>query len=639
MIFTYLYLIVLINIVKGDDKNWASQLVQDAIKDFNDKTSKSGDELYKYYYTSQSRPIYDALDNFEIDDNYDFIIIGSGSGGSVLANRLSEIPEWKILLLEIGPEPTGLTDVPGFGTYFLFTDYNWGYLMEKQPNMSLGLADQRMHWPHGRVLGGTTLINYMIHIRGNHQDYDRWAAAGNPGWSYNDVLPYFKKSEDYQVTYQDENYHSFGGNLGVQDVPFRTEAAGAFTRALQEYGYDYVDYNGERQMGVSYVHATLRRGSRSSAWRSFIETCRKRPNLRIITGAKVTKILINPYTKTAYGVKFVKAKKTYKVNAKKEVLLSAGALSSPQILMLSGIGPRGHLHELGIPLIQDLPVGERLYDHLTYLGLVITVNESIVIQSSQMSDPKAFVEYNLKGTGPLTSIGGVEALAFIRTPESRDPDPTFSDMELIFIGAGLHSDRGTFFRRSFRVSDESYNAIWRPIEGKYAFSIWPMLFHPLSSGFIRLRSKNPWHYPLFYGNYFTDPENSDIKTFIASIREVQKLLYMPAFQRYDAKLVENIVPGCEGYHYDSDSYWECALRHLSVTLHHQISTCRMGPPTDSGAVVDNQLRVYGVNKLRVVDTSIIPMPLTAHTNIPTYMIGEKASDMIKKDWLNQNVSF
>lgn len=257
-----------------------------------------------------------------------------------------------------------------------------------------------MHWPRGRVLGGSTIINYMMHVRGNRIDYDRWSALGNKGWSYEEVLPYFKKSEDFRVVHQDVAYHNTGGYLGAQDVPFRTESARTFVHAMQEYGYPFVDYNGEQQMGASYIQATLKRGLRSSSKRSFIDTARHRPNLKILTRARATKILINPTTKKAYGVKLIYDKKTYHVRARKEVILSAGAFNSPQLLMLSGVGPKDHLDEIGIETIKDLAVGQKMYDHFTYLGLVATVNESIVYQASSASDPNAFLELQIKGNSP-----------------------------------------------------------------------------------------------------------------------------------------------------------------------------------------------------------------------------------------------
>ena len=493
-----------------------------------------------------------------------------------------------------------------------------------------------MIWTRGKALGGSTIINYMIYIRGNKGDYDRWMMAGNKGWSYDEVLPYFKKYEDFLVDIQDAGYHGRGGYLGVQNVPYRTKSGEAFVKAMQEYGYKYVDYNGEHQIGVSLVHATLRNGRRSSALRAYIDSARHRPNLKIITEARVTKILIDPETKTALGVEFVKNKRKFFARTAKEVIISAGALASPQILMLSGIGPKKHLEDLQIPVVSDLPVGEQLYDHLTFLGLVFKVNDSIVPREGLVTSPESIIQFFLRGVGPLTSLGGVEALGIIRTPMSRDSDPDYPDMEFIFVNGGLHFDKGRWLRKTFGVSDKYYDEFYKPLEEDNAFSILPMLYHPKSFGRVKLKNSNPFSWPKFYGNYFTDAENFDVKTFIAAIREAQKLIKMPAFQKYDAKQVDTHLSGCTDFIYDTDEYWECALRHLSTTLHHQVATCKMGLESDGG-VVNHELKVFGVKNLRVVDTSIIPIPISAHTNAPAYMVGEKASDIIKNQWMENEV--
>lgn len=497
-------------------------------------------------------------------------------------------------------------------------------------NTFLGLEDDVMAWPRGRALGGTTVINYMIHVRGNKIDYDRWAAMGNPGWSYEEVLPYFIKSEDARIKRQDENYHGKGGYLTVEDVPHRTESARAFVEACQEAGYPLVDYNGKTQNGVSYIHANLRNGKRCSATTAFIDPVIGRRNLKILTRSRVTRVVIDPDTKEATGVEYVRNGKKYIATASKETILSAGAFNSPQLLMLSGVGPKDHLQEVGIDVIQNLPVGEKIYDHLTFIGLLFTVNESIVNEQKSVENPVSFLDFFLNGKGPLTSTG-VEALTYIKTNISDDPED-YPDVELIFIGGGLHTDRGQIYGRQFRVKKRIYDALFKPLEDTPAFMILPMLVHPKSFGYMKLKSKNPFYYPKFYGKYFTDPDNTDIKTFTASIREAQRIVASPAMAKYGAKIVDVKIPGCESHDFNSDEYWECALRHISVTLHHQVASCKMGPENDTEAVVDNELRVYGVRNLRVADASVIPLPVTAHTNVPSYMVGEKASDLIKRSW-------
>ncbi|XP_025834627.1 glucose dehydrogenase [FAD, quinone]-like [Agrilus planipennis] len=564
-------------------------------------------------------------------EEFDFIIVGAGSAGSAIANRLSEIAQWKILLLEAGYPPVEVHDMPILAPVFQFTPYNWKNLMEKQDYMSLGLEDQRMSWPRGKGIGGSSLINYMIHVRGNRLDYDKWAAMGNPGWSYDDLLPYFMKLEETRTRHQDSQYRGHEGYVKVEDVPIRTRSAETFIEALQQMGYSYVDYNGYQQIGVSYVQATLQDSRRCSAEKAYLRKAQERGNLKIIKKALVTKVIINPITLEAEGVEYERDGMYYTAKARKEVILSAGAFHSPQLLMLSGIGPRYHLSELDIPVLKDLPVGQKMYDHLSFPELVITLNESIVFKASSFGINE-FKKYFSNQPSLISTLGGVEALAYLNL-NLTNRNPTYPDVELIFMGGGLHSDFGLITRKTFRITDRMYNRIWKPIENENACQILPMLVHPKSYGYIKLKSKDPHVQPKLYGNYLTDAYNEDVRTFIASIRAIQEIIQTPAFQRYNAQLLDTPVPGCELFRFDSDPYWECALRHLAVTLHHQVATCKMGPKYDPEAIVDSSLRVYGIKRLRVADASVIPLPVTAHTNVPAYMIGEKASDLIKQDYM------
>lgn len=494
------------------------------------------------------------------------------------------------------------------------------------------MKEQRCAWPRGKALGGSSIINYMIHVRGNKYDYDKWASLGNPGWSYKEVLPYFIKLEDSHLSVQDKDYRGIGGPMTVSDVSVRTEAAKAFIKAAKQAGHQTVDYNGRNQLGFSFVQGTTRNGWRCSTEKAYLRPVRERKNFQVSTRSRVTKIVIDKATKQTVGVEFTKDGKNYRVKARKEVILSAGAFHSPQLLMLSGIGPRNHLEELNIEVIKDLPVGELMYDHNTFPGLLFKVNESITIHTNIEAYTKAIFELILKGTGLMTSLGGVEALGYIKTHVS-DEQIDLPDVELIFIGGGLHTDKGRAYRKAFRITDEIYDALWKPLEDRDAFTVMPMLLHPKSRGYVKLRSKNPFDSPELYGEMFTDKDNNDLKAFLASIREVQRIVECPALQRYNAQLVTTKIPGCEEFEFDSDFYWECGLRHLATTLHHQVGTCKMGPASDDEAVVDNELRVHGIGGLRVADISVIPIPIAAHTNIPAVMIGEKAADIVKKTWL------
>lgn len=494
------------------------------------------------------------------------------------------------------------------------------------------MENEQCYWPRGKAVGGTTVLNYMILNRGNRIDYDRLAAAGNPGWSYEDVLPYFKKSETAKIAYREDYYHGFDGPLSVEDVPYRTPIVHKFLEGALELGHDIIDYHGKTQFGFGYVQATIRNGRRCSTAKAFLHDVKRRPNLHILTNTKATKIIIDPDSLEAIGVEFFRNGKNLKAYARREVIISAGTYHSPQLLMLSGIGPKEHLEEMEIEVVKDLPVGQIMYDHICYPGLSFTVNtthSSLIVK--QAVQPQNVISW-LGGKGQLTMIGGVEALGFIKTNKSQETED-YADIELIFIGGTMASDYGTGVSRGMSVKQEIYDAVFKPIENIDAWTAFPMLVHPNSKGYMKLRDKDPMSYPLLYGNYFTDPNNQDIDTLVEGIKYVIKISNTEAMQSIGSKINERPLPGCRNIPFGSYDYWRCCVRQLTATLHHQVATCKMGPANDPEAIVDNRLRVYGIRKLRVADSSILPKEPTAHSNGPAIMIGEKASDMIKEDWL------
>lgn len=373
-----------------------------------------------------------------------------------------------------------------------------------------------------------------------------------------------------------------------------------------------------------------------SSARAYLHRHKNRRNLHILPESRVTKILIDPQTNTAYGVEYVRNRLKYTVLARKEVILSAGPIASPQLLMLSGIGPKDHLSSLGIPVLKELQVGRKLYDHICFPGIIFELNETnISFSESKAFDLSTLAEWLRTGDNVVSSPGGVEGIGYIKTSVSDDPE-LVPDIELISLGGSIVSDGGPqgskAIRRGMRITDAVFNEAFETIDNTDTWSAFPMLLHPKSYGYLELKDTNPFSFPKMYGNYLT--EEKDVATFIAAIRYVQTLAATPAFQKYGAKLHRARYPACRGVEFDSDQYWECAVRTLTATLHHQIATCRMGPYDDPYAVVDPELRVYGVNRLRVVDSSIIPRTISAHTNAPAMMIGEKAADMIKTAWSN-----
>ncbi|XP_055644520.1 glucose dehydrogenase [FAD, quinone]-like [Toxorhynchites rutilus septentrionalis] len=569
---------------------------------------------------------------------YDFIVVGGGNAGAVLASRLSEITQWKILLIEAGGRDNPLSDVPLFAAYLQSTAFNWNFVAEKQNNFCLGLKNGRCPLPRGKGLGGSTIINYMIYNRGNPADFDRWAAMGNKQWSYREVLPYFKKSE--KVTFEDTNrppQHGKGGPVNVEYVPHRSPLVHAFIEANKQLGRGRVDYNGGSQIGVDYLQATTKRGKRVTSASAYLSVGLDRPNLTILTNARATRIVIDRKTKIARGVEYLQNKKRYTVYARKEVILSAGTFQSPQLLMLSGVGPRDHLQELNIPVLVNSPVGKTMYDHLCLIALTFITNTTKASFDTDRIGAREILQYKA-GTGILTAPGALEALAFVKTNISREKND-IPDIELLFLGGSTVSDHGTGSVKSLKWREDIYDKVYKPYEGRDQFTIAVMLFHPNSRGYIRLKNSNPLHWPLVFSNFLTAPD--DLKVMIEGIKEAIRIGDTPAMKAIGARLNDTPLPTCTQYPFGTDTYWECAIRSLANTLHHQVGTSRMGPAGDPGAVVSPDLKVYGVKNLRVVDASIMPYIVTGHTQAAVYMIAEKAADMIKDHWnwgqeLNEN---
>jgi len=552
-----------------------------------------------------------------LDSEYDYIVVGGGSAGSVVASRLSEEPNFRVLLLEAGGDYTKNESyhVPIKWFDLQKTPADWEYYTVPQKESHLGMKGQRSYWPRGRVLGGSSIFNAMQYTRGSRHDYDEWANMGCDGWSYKDVLPYFLKSEDMLIPHlQDSPYHNTGGYLGISTGGV-TPLADVYLQAGKEMDYKINDHNGAIHQGWSSMQLTVRNGVRSSASLEFLGRAKGRPNLHVGVESFVTKIAIE--NQQATGVYVVRNGRKHFIKARNEVIVSSGAVNSPQLLMLSGIGPKEHLEEMKIDVKADLPVGENLQDHLL-VYMLSPISEDISITDDKVNSWSTYLRYKLLGTG-MRSTGGVDATAFFCT-NGTDQKDCAADIQ--FIMYSVYMDKNPFY-----FTLETAKEFLAERANMPGFSTVLCMNDPKSVGTIRLKSTDPFEYPLIDPQYLTDFR--DVQTFVRGIRMWEKYIATQSMKKIGATVEKAKLSFCKQHEFQSDEYWACYVRHLACTVYHPSGTCKMGRADDPTAVVDPQLRVRGIKRLRVVDASVMPNVISGNTNAPTIMIAEKAADMIR----------
>ncbi|GFY64326.1 glucose dehydrogenase [Trichonephila inaurata madagascariensis] len=532
-----------------------------------------------------------------IKKEYDYIVVGAGAAGSVVASRLSEEPCVSVLLLEAGGKPPLINDIPALARAFWFTKIDWAYKTVPQKHTGSALINKQMIWPSGKGFGGSSILNAMLYVRGNRQNYDNWAAQGAEGWSYEDVFPYFLKLEDNRnPEFLANGFHAFGGPLTVEKPRYESEIKNPIKETARQFGYKVLDANADENTGFNIIQGTLRNGQRCSTAKAYLVPAENRTNLDILGNAHVTKILTEDCRAT--GVMFDFKNFTYSIKARREVILSAGTTNTAQILMLSGIGPKEHLEEHGIPVVADLPVGKNFHDHAAAI-LPYTLSKDIPKVQEKLLNPLNIKEYIANRTEIRT-----KGNSLILSLDSSKDDQMCPNYSLV------------------------YQQVFGPYEDCPLMVCLSQPTQPRSRGTVKLKCPNPFDMPLIDPNYFED--RRDIEDMVEGMKACQRILTSKTMRDLGVRPFETVFPGCENFVGSEDCYFTCIARRAVVTLSHMVGTAKMGDPRDPTTVVDPLLRVKNFEGLRVVDASVIPIVTSGNTLIPTIMLAEKASDIIRQ---------
>ncbi|CAH1118432.1 unnamed protein product [Phaedon cochleariae] len=557
-------------------------------------------------------------------DEFDFIVVGGGSAGSVVANQLSSNGKWTVLVLEAGGYPSATSDVPILYGELANTHEDWQYETEPSEGVFLGEENGRNKWPRGKALGGSSSINYMLYTRGNKNDYDRWAHQGNTGWDWSNVERSFEEMENLMDDSGQKkllSLHSYESGEPVVNI---------VKEAAWELGYPTVEgENSNDPLGYFNAPLTVENGTRLNAAKAFLGKVKNRKNLFVAVHAFVPKVVIDHDSKTATGVEVKLGKQTLIIKARKEVIVSGGAVNSPQLLMLSGIGPKDHLQHFGIRVVENLPVGDNLQDHPAFKGFHMKYSPDLANSYTEQDILHDAFEYFVHKQGKFAEVSMMNQIGFINTKNSS----AYPNLEILSFLSNPENNYAPFKTLRKIVCASFFDSLVEYGSGSPVLSTFVILLKPKSRGRILLKSRNPFDKPLIHAGYFTDENDEDMEFMLEGVRYLEKVTRTQAFTKYNPEIFRSNF--CQNFDYGSDDYWKCSIRHLVATLFHPAGTCKMGPVSDETSVVDPRLRVKGVNNLRVADASIMPEIVSNHPNAASMMIGYKAGQMIIDDWSKQ----
>lgn len=569
-------------------------------------------------------------------DEFDFIVLGAGSAGSAVASRLAEAnPQWKVLLVEAGSYPSIDSQIPGFFAMIQGGDHDWQYKPRPSKEACLGFKDGQCRWPRGKVLGGTSVLNAMIYVRGHAADYDGWEAAGNKNWSHDKVLPYFLRAEGHVAKdKQDEQKHGFEGPLTTSRYHSDSDLRDVLIHASQELENKGLGRD-EHGYGLYEAPSTIVDGRRCSTGKAYLtrEEHKNTKNLVIATDTEAIKLLFNMESNSVQGIPRVTgvtlnvAGKIVNVKSKTEVVVSGGALNSPKLLIQSGIGDKNTIQSLGIPLTAHVPgVGKNLQDHLCSFGVIVEMDE----RNPKIDPIDEMYKYLKRNDGNFAGIGITNMVWFINSDQNAKK--TQPDLQLHFweFPKGEHANVD-LVGHVLGLNDRSTQSLHDLIDRKRFMIILITLLYPKSIGRLEFPSKTTANDGLvnmdIIHQYLTDEE--DMNVMIKGIDFVRRIVETKEFKKVNASFAKFDTVNCEDKEHASDDYWKCNFRNFASTLYHPVGTCSMGSDVNQGAVVDDELRVHGVQGLRVMDASVMPKIVGGNTNAPAIMIGEKGADMIR----------